>query len=81
MQLIYNPNSNPFIFISNAIMEKNSRKKMYLGTHETDYDEYNNGGIYHTDVEHEDAHEDGWAGYLDINKTYTNNYWKENPKW
>lgn len=82
MQLNYNPHSNPFIFIRNAIMEKNSRKKMHLGTHDTDYDDYRqNGGIWHTDVVHEDRHEDTWAGYVDINKKYEYNYWKKDPLW
>ena len=80
MRQTCNNHSNPHLFIMDAIQRK-MNTKMYLGTHETDYDDSNNGGIYHTDVVHEDMHEEGWAGYTDINKTYYNNYWKKNPRW
>lgn len=81
MRLSSNNHSNSHLFIMDAIQRKRN-SKMYLGTHETDYDESDlKGGIYHTDIVHEDKHEDTWAGYVDINKVYENNYPKEGSHW
>ena len=79
MRLLSNNCPNSHFFIINAIQQKRN-SIMYLGTHEKDYDESVNGGIYHTDVVHENMHEETWAGYVDINKLYTDNGWKEEPK-
>ena len=79
MRLSSNNRLNSYSFIMNAIHQKRN-SGMYLGTHETDYDESVNGGIYHTDVVHENMHEETFAGYVDIDKLYTNNGWKEEPK-
>lgn len=80
MQLRFNQTSNPFLFINNAIMDKMEKQKRFELSHE-DRDEYNNGGIYHTDVTHEDRNEDTWAGHVNIDKEYHNDYWKKDPLW
>ena len=80
MRLSSNNRLNSHLFIMNAIQQKRNNR-MYLGTHDKDHDNSHNGGIYHTDEVHEDMHEEGWAGYVDIDKVYSNNYWKEQYKW
>lgn len=70
MRLLSGNCSNPHLFIMNAIQQKRN-SKMYLGTHESDYDEYQDDGrLYHDDVVHEDKHEDTPFGYVDISEWY-----------
>lgn len=74
MRLYSNQNSKPFIFINQAIMEKNNRKKMYA-THIRDYCDSNDYEYpHHIDITHENMHENTWAGYVDINEKTCNNY-------
>lgn len=74
MRLYLNQNTKPFFFINHAIMEKNNHKKMHVG-HVKDYNDSDDYQYpHHVDITHENKHEDTWAGYVDINETYCNNW-------